>query len=168
MRFLQLILFELILLSIILFSCSENKIIYSNYGPFKVDSTAVITLDEMLQKFQKNTENSAFTFSAPIVDVCQTAGCWVNVKSENGELIRVRFKDHFLIPTKTKVNRMAYFHGNIYWDTISVEMQKHFAEDAEKTKDEIARIIEPKLEVNFEADGVLIKSHTSKKSKKTD
>ncbi len=63
---------------------------------------------------------------------------------------------------------MAYFHGNIYWDTISVEMQKHFAEDAEKTKDEIARIIEPKLEVNFEADGVLIKSHTSKKSKKTD
>lgn len=157
MRLSKLILFELILICFFLFSCSEKNIIYSNFGPVKVDSTAVITLEEMLVKFQKNTTNSTFTFSAPIVDVCQTAGCWVNVENKNGELIRVRFKDHFLIPTNTKVNRVAYFHGNIYWDTISVEMQKHFAEDAEKTEDEIARIVESKVEVNFEADGVLVR-----------
>lgn len=161
MKLFPVILLELILLVSFLFSCSEQRMIYTDFGTFKVDSTGAIPLETVVKKFIENSENSTFTFSAPIVDVCQTAGCWVNVQRENGELIRVRFKDHFLIPTKTKLDELAFFHGSFYMDTISIAMQKHFAEDAKKSKEEIEKILSPKLEINFEADGILVKSMLS-------
>ena len=68
----------------------------------------------------------------------------------------VRFKDHFTIPTKTEVGTEAYFHGRAYWDTVSVELLRHFAEDAGKSKEEIEKITEPKFEMGFEADGIAL------------
>ena len=41
-------------------------------------------------------------------------------------------------------------------DTLSVEMLRHYASDAEKTKDEIDRITEPEFVMQFTAEGVLI------------
>ena len=40
---------------------------------------------------------------------------------------------------------------------VSVADLKHYAEDAGKSEDEIAKITEPKIEYAFEANGVLIK-----------
>ena len=92
--------------------------------------------------------------------MCQKAGCWATVKKQNGELLRVRFKDHFLIPKNTRAGSIAYFHGEAYWDTISVELQKHFAEDSKKPEAQINKISSPKFELSFEADGVLVEDIT--------
>jgi hypothetical protein len=83
------------------------------------------------------------------------AGCWVNIDKGNGETFMVRFKDHFTIPTDTEIGTEAYFHGIAYWDEVSVEMLQHFAEDAGKSADEIAKITEPQYVMNFEADGIV-------------
>lgn len=146
------------LLIIFFSSCDNNSKVYKNYGFSEVDSLNAIDLNDMLQQLEQNPEQVKFTFMAPIEEVCQTAGCWATVKKENGELLRVRFKNHFLIPKKTRVGSIAYFTGEAYWDTISVELQRHFAEDSKMNESQINKITEPKFELSFEAEGVLIEN----------
>jgi hypothetical protein len=157
------LIFAASLTSLFLISCGQNsESEYKNYGPIAVDSTKAISIDDMLLTLEQNPGADTFTFYAPIEEVCQAAGCWVNVKKTNGEYMRVRFKDHFLIPPKSKTGEIAYFYGAAYWDTVSVELQKHFLEDAGKSKAEIDKITSPSFELNFEADGVLVKKTNNK------
>jgi len=138
-------------------SCNTSKIAYKHYGPAAVDTTQAVSLDEMLAIYNADPQKEFFTFSAPLVGVCQSAGCWVNVQPSNGDIIRVRFKDHFLIPPTTALKSISYFSGHVYYDTLSVELQKHFLADAKASPSEIDQITAPKIELNFEADGVLVK-----------
>jgi hypothetical protein len=119
-------------------------------------------MEDMVKQFNQNPQQDTFTFYAPIVNVCQSAGCWVNVKKTDGDLLRIRFKDHFGIPPKTETGNVAYFHGIAYYDTISVQLQKHFLEDGNAPQSEIDKIVAPKIELNFQADGVLIPTASSK------
>lgn len=150
-------LFALSLLVFFIAGCSSSKVAYKHYGPVAVDSTQALSLDQMLLRFNAQPQNDIFTFAAPLLGVCQSAGCWVNVQPTNGDIIRVRFKDHFLIPTATQLNSVSYFHGRAYYDTISVALQKHFLEDAKAPQSQIDAITQPKFELNFEADGVWVK-----------
>ena len=58
--------------------------------------------------------------------------------------------------------RMDLFYGSLSkkgkakMDTISVDMLRHYAEDAGDSEDEISRITEPKYVLEFIAEGVLI------------
>jgi hypothetical protein len=160
------ILLPLSLAALLFTSCNSSKIAYKHYGPVAVDSTQAVSLDQMLLTFEAQPQNDIFTFSAPLVGVCQSAGCWVKVQPSNGDMIRVRFKDHFLIPPVTEINSVAYFHGRAYYDTISVELQKHFLEDAKAPQADIDLITAPKIELNFEADGVWVKKTSSKGKQK--
>ncbi|MEJ6777611.1 MAG: DUF4920 domain-containing protein [Crocinitomicaceae bacterium] len=125
-----------------------------SYGPIDVNSEKAISVAEMLKLFEGKTE---YTFQGELNEVCSKAGCWVNIYKGNGETFMVRFKDHFIIPPKTAIGTVAYFHGMAYWDTVSVNLLQHFAEDTGKSKEEISKIIEPKYELNFEADGITLK-----------
>ena len=160
------ILLPLYLAALLFTSCNSSKIAYKHYGPVAVDSTQAVSLDQMLLTFEAQPQNDIFTFSAPLVGVCQSAGCWVKVQPSNGDMIRVRFNDHFLIPPVTEINSVAYFHGRAYYDTISVELQKHFLEDAKAPQADIDLITAPKIELNFEADGVWVKKTSSKGKQK--
>lgn len=150
-------------IGLILQSCGSEKEAFKHYGPEKVEMANAISLEDMVKQFNQNPQQDTFTFSAPIVNVCQSAGCWVNVKKSDGELLRIRFKNHFGIPPKTETGNVAYFHGVAYYDTISVQLQKHFLEDGKAPQSEIDKIVAPKIEMNFEADGVLIPVSSSKK-----
>jgi len=146
-----------------MFSCATStkvegrkKVQWSrNYGPSKVDVSKAITAAEMMTSFEGKKEKMEFTFKAPIEAVCMTAGCWINVDNGSGEKFMVRFKDHFTIPIDTKIGTVAFMHGTANWDTVSVEMLKHFAEDAGKSKAEIDQITEAKYVLGFEADGIV-------------
>jgi len=145
----------------VLFSCGEDKsensiVLGKSYGPVKVDTVDAMNVKEMIEAFNEKKGEQAFTFIAPIDEVCSKAGCWINVDKGNGETFMVRFKDHFTIPPKTKIGTQAYLHGIAYMDTISVDLLRHFAEDAGKSKEEIEKITKPEFELNFEADGITL------------
>ena len=140
----------------ILFTGLNAQKLGKSYGPAKVDTALTVSVKEVMKGIESKNERVEFTFQAPLVEICQAAGCWVSIDKGNGETFRVRFKDHFTIPVKTKPGTKAYFHGYAYWDEISVEMQKHFAEDAGKSKEEIEKITMPKKEMCFEADGIVL------------
>ncbi len=127
-----------------------------NYGPVKVDPKLAVSAGDMVKTQDNSEEAKEYTFEGTITEVCSKAGCWVNVETENGDTFMVRFKDHFTIPTDTKPGTKAYFHGEAKQDVISVEMLQHFAEDAGKSTEEIEKITEPKKEISFIADGIVL------------
>ncbi len=148
-------------LIIALFACGGNKTVtesktemIAEYGEEKVNERTAVSTNDMLNKFNPKEEEQEFTFKGEITEVCQSAGCWVNVKKPNGEVFMVRFRDHFGIPKDTKKGTSAFFHGLAYMDTVEVADLKHYAEDAGKSKEEIAKITKDEIRFEFEADGI--------------
>ena len=69
----------------------------------------------------------------------------------------IKFRDYgFFVPVDNVEGKTAVIQGDLFLDTTSVEMLKHYAEDAGKAEEEIALITEPSYELGFIADGVII------------
>ncbi|MDN3204517.1 DUF4920 domain-containing protein [Algoriphagus sediminis] len=92
-----------------------------------------------------------------IKEVCTKKGCWLTMDLPDGESMRVTFKDYgFFVPT-TSQGFPILLEGVATRVTTDVETLRHFAEDQGKSEEEIAQITEPKVEITFEATGVIIK-----------
>ena len=97
------------------------------------------------------------TVEGTILECCRKKGCWMTVDLGEGKEMRVSFKDYgFFVPLNAD-GRAITMKGFAYLDTIDVDMIRHFAEDAGKSKEEIEAITEPEYELSFEATGVHIK-----------
>jgi len=69
----------------------------------------------------------------------------------------VRFKDYgFFVPKEGVEGLRTVVKGKAKMDTISVDMLRHYAEDAGDSEEEILNITEPKYVLEFIAEGVLI------------
>lgn len=92
-----------------------------------------------------------------VKSVCKKKGCWMNVSSEDGtESLFVKFADYgFFVPMDLE-GQTVTMRGTATKETTPVDELKHYAEDAGKTKEEIAAITEPKEEIQFMASGVVI------------
>ncbi|WP_316826696.1 DUF4920 domain-containing protein [Pedobacter miscanthi] len=91
-----------------------------------------------------------------VVDVCKKKGCWMTLEMPNGDPMRVTFKDYAFFMPKDIVGKTVVLDGLAKKQTISVETLRHYAEDARKTPEEVAKITDPKKELAFEAKGVVI------------
>ncbi|MFD2582778.1 DUF4920 domain-containing protein [Pedobacter vanadiisoli] len=91
-----------------------------------------------------------------VVDVCKKKGCWMTLEMPNGDPMRVTFKDYAFFMPMDIVGKKVILDGLAKKQTISVETLRHYAEDAKKSPEEVAKITEPKKELAFEAKGVVI------------
>ncbi len=107
-----------------------------------------------LLKDTKLVEN--ITIIGTVKNVCQAKGCWMTVDAGGGQLMTVKFKDYAFFMPKDLSGKQVSFTGKASKEVISVAELKHYAEDAGKSKKEIAKIKKPKEEYRFEASGVLI------------
>ncbi|MBV9986400.1 MAG: DUF4920 domain-containing protein [Chitinophagaceae bacterium] len=90
-----------------------------------------------------------------VTEVCQMEGCWIRVKSPEGSMM-VKMKDHkFTVPVILN-GKTIVIDGTAEEKLTTVEQLRHFAEDAGKSKDEIAKITQPKKEVIVQAKGILV------------
>lgn len=97
------------------------------------------------------------TLKSTIVASCQHSGCWMDLDLGDDHLVKVSFKDYaFFIPFDSK-GKTATVEGYALRELILVDMLKHYAEDDNKTREEIDAITEPELAYTFEAIGVIIK-----------
>jgi hypothetical protein len=94
---------------------------------------------------------------APVEAVCQKKGCWMDLKNTDGEAVRVTFKDYGFFMPMDCAGKTAVVDGVAKIEETSVDMLKEYAKDAGKSKEEIAAIKEPKKELVFEANGVILK-----------
>ena len=81
----------------------------------------------------------------------------MNVKTGDGQVMRVSFKDYgFFIP-KDIVGKTVVMEGTAETTTTPVSELRHYAQDAGKSKEEIEKITEPEKALTFVADGVIVK-----------
>jgi len=93
-----------------------------------------------------------------IKEVCQAKGCWMKVQLESDDEVFVRFKDYGFFVPKDAAGKKVVMNGAAFFEEMSVEDQKHYAEDEGASEDELALITAPKKTLRFEADGVLIET----------
>lgn len=130
--------------------------VINTYHGDTITPDGAITTAELVTKMQTD---STFTGKVETVinSCCKKKGCWMRVALADGKEMKVTFKDYgFFVPLES-AGKPVIMEGYAYYDTLSVEEVKHYAEDAGKTEAEIDAITEPEAVLAFEATGVIIK-----------
>lgn len=154
--------FVLICLSVFsLQAFAQSELSY--YGDKITEEGAIPATD--IPELMKDKTEATLKVKGTIVQTCLKKGCWMTVDIGNNQKMTVRFKDYgFFVPKSGAEGLEAVFEGVARKEMRSVDELRHYAEDAGKSKDEIAKITTPKEEITFEASGVIIKGY--KKSNK--
>lgn len=148
-------------------ACQENKnkenaSLKSDYTSYGGEISASLNLDgeDIREKYSnlKPGDTLELSFASKVNSVCKMKGCWMYLDIPGDDEVRVTFKDYEFFVPKDIENREVIVSGKAYLSELSVEDQRHFAEDAGKSEDEIAQITEPKHTKSFLADGVLLKN----------
>ena len=91
-----------------------------------------------------------------VESVCKKKGCWLKMDAGDGQTMMVRFYDYGFFLPKDCEGKKIILEGSAFKTETSVEELKHYAEDANKSKEEIAKITEAETAISFEATGVLL------------
>jgi hypothetical protein len=129
----------------------------SSFGE-KVTANDAITVEQLQQLLQQKDEGNKkadVKIKGVVTDVCTMEGCWIKVQSATGKMM-VKMKDHkFTVPVALN-GKTVIIGGEAEEKITSIAQLKHYAEDAGKSKEEIAAIKEPKKEIVIDAKGVLV------------
>lgn len=118
------------------------------------DAISVAKLSKKLKKSNTKAENVAL--KGKVTDVCDKKGCWLTLETEDQSKVFVKMKDYgFFVPTALK-GKNVVLEGTAERKVISVDEQKHYAEDAKKSAAEIAAITKPQEEIRFFANGIKV------------
>lgn len=137
----------------------ETEQIAINYQSFgdELSDDLVMTENDMVEKYKnlKPGDTVSVKFASKVKDVCQKKGCWMYLDMGEDQAT-VRFKGYDFFMPKDITGQEVIVKGKAYLEEMSVEDQRHYAEDGGKSEDEIAAITTPKRTLAFEANGVLI------------
>ena len=125
----------------------------------KITQKDALSAEEMYTKFANMKQGDTLTvkFSSKINEVCSKKGCWMKLPVGESSETMVRFKDYGFFMPLNSAGKEVIVEGKAFVKETSVEELQHYAEDAGKSKEEIAKITAPKKEFSFEAHGVLMK-----------
>ncbi|MDO7171474.1 DUF4920 domain-containing protein [Mariniflexile sp. AS56] len=142
--------------SFLVFSC-KNKGTYQSFGEeITILKTENGPFMASHYKSMQVGDSMNTKIKAKVIDVCQAKGCWMTLNLEDGNEVMVKFKDYGFFVPKDIAGKEVIINGKAFVNEVSVEEQRHYAEDAGKTEAEIAAINIPKRTFSFEANGVLI------------
>lgn len=156
----------LCLVVLVLFSC-KNKVkevivehqdlAYATFGKEIIPNDA-LSSERMTEHYKVMNVGDSINSKmvAKVAEVCQAKGCWMKLDLDNGEQVMVKFKDYGFFMPKDIAGKEVIINGVAFVNEVPVEEQRHYAEDAGKSDEEIAQITEPKKTYSFEADGVLL------------
>ena len=135
----------------------QNEEKFSFFGE-KITAQGAITYDEMIGQLE-GKDSLMVKVEGKVEAVCQAKGCWMNIVSTQEEDLQptmVKFKDYGFFVPKDIAGQSVIMEGKAYREVTSVDELRHYAEDAGKSKEEIEKIVEPKIETKFMATGVIV------------
>lgn len=138
-----------------------DEIVYhGDYMVFGEDFSpeGALSKEEMMSAYSKMaaTDTLAVKFESTINDICPKKGCWMSMDLGNEQENFVRFVDYGFFVPKDAHQKKTVVNGKAFIKEESVERQRHYAQDAGKSQEEIEKITEPKRTLFFMASGVLI------------
>lgn len=135
-----------------------NALVGEGYGTqvsAKAEKTA-ISPKKLEKKLNSSKKIENVAVKGKVTDVCDKKGCWLTVETENNEKFFVKMKDYaFFVPIALK-GKNVILEGNAETKLITVDEQKHYAEDAKKSQAEIDAITKPQEEIRFVASGIKV------------
>ena len=146
----------LFIFSLLFFNISFSQDNKSFYG----EKFSVTQLEEYANIKDKISVKSddIVRVEGEILSSCPMKGCWMKIRADQ-DTILVRFKDYgFFVPKSGIEGDRAIINGKMSVETLSVDLLRHYAEDAGKSKDEIEKITKSQVSLTFLADGVFIEN----------
>ncbi|PKA82189.1 uncharacterized protein DUF4920 [Ulvibacter sp. MAR_2010_11] len=159
-------LFIIAALTLLIAGCNEDKkkentmdanaVAYQSFGD-KISDEGVLSKAEIIEKYKGLQAGDTVTvkFTSEVKEVCQNKGCWMRMDMGEEEAM-VKFKDYGFFMPKDIAGQSVIVEGVAFVEEVSVEEQRHYAEDAGKSKKEIEAITEPKRTLSFISSGVLL------------
>ena len=124
------------------------------YGE-KITTDGAISIADVPAKLE-TTESLNTKIKAKIIEVCPQKGCWLKLQVNDSTTAMVKMKNYgFFLPLAAK-GKIIVLEGEAKMKTTSVKELQHYAEDAKKSKEEIAAITKPEKEMRFTAKGIVI------------
>lgn len=121
----------------------------------EITEEGAVSTTEFLAQFD-GEEALETKISGKIEEVCSKKGCWMVMNLSDDKDMRITFKDYeFFVPLDA-AGKETIIQGTATMDTTTVEMLKHYAEDAGDSQEEIDAITEQEFNYAFEAVGVII------------
>ena len=121
----------------------------------KIIGKGALPADSVLHVFNNDKKTADIKVKGVVVDVCKAEGCWLRMETANGPML-IKMKDHSYFVPLAMNGKTIVAEGTATYKETPVATLRHYAEDAGKSKDEIAAIKEPKKEVVLEARGILV------------
>lgn len=158
------LIFAITAISLIAFSCKDKPetpkeiAAYESFGK-EIIADDALPVTRMAEHYKSMAVGDSINSKmvAIVDEVCKSKGCWMKLDLEDGNQVMVKFKDYGFFVPKDIDGKEVIINGKAFVSEVSVEEQRHYAEDAGKSKEEIAAITEVKKTYSFEADGVLLK-----------
>lgn len=157
----------LLLSAISLVSCKKevkneeaNFLNYEVFGEKIKYDTLVVDQSTVLAKYEGMQEGDtiALKFTSIIDEVCQKKGCWLIVDLDENHQAFVKFKDYAFFAPMNAAGHKVVLDGKAFVSIVSVDELRHYAKDAGKSQEEIAKIVDPEISYSFLAGGVAIES----------
>jgi hypothetical protein len=126
----------------------------ATYGE-TIDNKHSISLKQLEEKLSGDTVYTG-KISGQVVEVCKKKGCFMRLERANGETVMVRFKDYGFFMPQNIVGKTVVVDGTAKVTETPVERLQHFAKDAGKSDEEIARITVSSKDIAIVASGVLV------------
>jgi len=134
-----------------------EKIEYASFGKEIIADDAVSASSMAAHyKIMKAGDSINSKIIAEVHEVCQAKGCWMRLNLDDENEVMVKFKDYGFFVPKDITGKKVIINGQAFVEEVSIDEQRHYAEDAGKSAEEIASITVPKRTNSFEADGVLV------------
>lgn len=130
----------------------ENKAIAYGQSISTEDAVSASEVPQLL----KNQDSLYVRLSSNAISSCTKKGCWMLVDLGKNQNMRVTFKDYGFFVPKDLNGEAVVMEGTLRRELSSVDEQRHYAEDAGKSQQEIAAIQQPDTAYTFEAVGVKI------------
>lgn len=130
----------------------EEKVNYESFGE-QIDEKDAIDVASLANVL--NSEDSAVVkLTATVDEVCQMKGCWMTLENQEGDPVRVTFKDYGFFVPKDIAGREIIIEGVARNTILEPDVAKHYAEDAGVSYDSTKTY----EEIAFVAKGVLVAS----------
>lgn len=139
-----------LVVQLILVSCNSGQRDWESFGA-PVQMAEVPGTSEMLTAIS-GTDSADVKFSGTVEEVCQMKGCWMTLKSDAGERIRVTFKDYGFFMPKDAAGREVIIDGIASVVQLDEPTAHHFADDSGRPFDPQTDL----KEVSIVASGVLM------------
>ena len=124
------------------------------YGE-KVSADGAININQV-PGMLANDQTINTKVTAKVLDVCPKKGCWVKLAVNDSTTAFVKMKDYGFFVPLSAIGKTVVLDGEAKMKVTQVAELQHYAEDAKKSKEEIAAITKPEKEIRFTATGITI------------